>query len=60
MLKNKNNMKHNNLLNEIETTPEQIERIKNDNRLITALSFMIVFCFIVYVVMSVVDVVNLV
>jgi hypothetical protein len=52
-------MKKTHLLNEIQTTPEQIERIKNDNRLITALSFMIAFCFIVYVVMSVVDVVNL-
>ncbi len=50
----------NNLINEIETTPEQIERIKNDNRLITALSFMIVFAFIVYVVVSFVDIKSLV
>ncbi len=49
-----------NLINEIETTPEQIERIKNDNRLITALSFMIVFCFVVYAVMSFVDVKSLI
>ncbi len=52
-------MKHNHLINEIETTPEQIERIKNDNQLITALSFLIVFCFIAYVVVSFVDVKSL-
>ncbi len=52
-------MQHNNLINEIETTPEQIERIKNDNRLITALSFMIVFCFVVYVVVSFWDIKSL-
>jgi hypothetical protein len=49
-------MQHNNLINEIKTTPEQIERIKNDNRLITALSFMIVICFFAYVVVSFVEV----
>jgi len=55
----RNNMKTH-LTEEIQTTPELEQRIKNDAKIITALSFLIAFGFVVYVVMSLVDVKGLI